>query len=111
MILRNLPHEVTIIRAGAGTDEYGNAVEGWATATETTVRGWLQQTTSDEEAQNDREVSVTRYRLFLGPDADLRARDRVRVNGVVYSIDGEPEYARSLNRVRYVAAGLERREG
>ncbi|GAA4981248.1 hypothetical protein [Actinopolymorpha pittospori] len=93
MSLRNLPDEVTILRA-SGTDAYGNPGASWESPSTSTVRGF----------------QVRRDQLLLPPDADVQLGDRVRVNGVTYAVEGEPNLVRSMRAAVLVTVGLARLE-
>lgn len=86
---------VTIVRAGAGVDAYGQPVEDWDTATRTVVWGRVADVAiGDELTQDGRRGTVTRPQALLEPDADVRAHDRLEVveRGAVqsYEVDGKP---------------------
>lgn len=86
-----LPHSVEGLRAPLVTDTKGNQIRDWANAA---VRGpwagWVQPDRTAELSLNQSRV-VSRYRIFLEPAASVAATDRVRVNGVVYQVDGDIE--------------------
>lgn len=111
MIWDHLPHTVTILKASTSTDAYGNPSTDWDAAHEQHVAGWLQAGASSETHSNARDVVESSYRLFLRPGTDLSARDRVRIDGVTYRVDGEPRTPRTLLRTAYTSARLVRLEG
>lgn len=69
----NYPDDVTVLRP-AGVDEYGNAAHSFDVVTEIPTKGFL--------AKPDL--------LLLPPAADVRAGDRVRVNGATYAAKATP---------------------
>lgn len=100
--------KVTIVRAGAATeDAYGNSQPGWATATRTDVWGTVQPLSSSEDVVNlDR--TVTRWRLFLPPGADITARDRVEWQAGTFEVDGDVERWSARGAEHHVEAVLQR---
>lgn len=89
-LLNNLRDPVVVLRA-AGADEYGNPGRSWDAPTEASYLGF----------QASQEV------LILPANADVRAGDRVRVNGVLFAVAGEPVAARSPLSVRAMVVRLE----
>jgi hypothetical protein len=77
-LLQKLTDAVEIFRA-TGPDEYGNAGRDWEAVTVSAIPGFLASPRS----------------LILGPDADVKKGDRVRVLGRVYTVPEEPTLARS----------------
>ena len=45
---------------------------------------------SSERETAQRDMITDRLRVFAPPDSDIRAEDRIRYQGVVYSVEGEP---------------------
>lgn len=80
---------VDIIHAGARTDAYGDSQPNWSTASETTTNGWLAQQTSIEDRDGRNATSSTLV-LFLPADSAITARDRVRIDGIVYELVSAP---------------------
>lgn len=70
-LMQNLRDPVTVLRA-SGADEYGNPASSWDAPATQSLLGFL----ASPEA------------LILGPGADVRDGDRVRVNGTVYAVAG-----------------------
>lgn len=86
-----LPDSVTVKRASATTDTYGNATTSWASPTTVaTVRGRLVQTSSSESPTTDRDAVRTTARLYLPAGTDLRSRDRVTLSGKTWEVSGDP---------------------
>lgn len=85
-----LQDTVVRLRAGTVADGYGNPRRDWTTATEASFPADVQPTASSEDVV-DQDRTVTRWRLFLGPYAELLATDRVRWDGAVYEVEGDVE--------------------
>lgn len=51
------------------------------------------------------------YTLFLPPDADVQAGDRIRYNGQVYEIDGDVRIQPAALRLDHIEIRLRRRTG
>lgn len=86
-----LPHLVDIVRAPLVAGAYGSQTSSWATATTTVdVAAYVQPQSSSEQVA-DAERVTTRWRIFLGPTADLVATDRVVWNGTTFEVDGDVE--------------------
>lgn len=84
-----LVRNVTVITAGARTDAYGDSQSNWATATEVDTTGWMAQQSSIENREGRNATSSTLV-LTLPAGTAITARDRVRIDGIVYELIGEP---------------------
>lgn len=82
---------VTVLRATATEDDYGNPVRDWTTAAVVEVRGCSLQPLTGAEVTIGRDTVVPRWRLWAPAGTDLLASDRVRYDGVAYEVDGEPQ--------------------
>lgn len=80
---------VTVIRA-AWVTERGDEIADWTAATEHAVSGCRFQPGSTSEVHDNRDALVSSPVLFAPYDADLLARDRVRIDSTVYDVEGEP---------------------
>jgi hypothetical protein len=84
---------ITIVRAGATTDDYGNDRPDWGTgATRTTVVGVnVQPAGGSDEETDDKQLTVTGWRLYTprGMDLDLRETDRVEAEGTTMQVVGK----------------------
>lgn len=101
---------VVVLRAAVSTDRYGNTVAG--AVTETTITGCAVvppgarlSTTGGSEIIYGRDTVESRMVLMAPLDADVRATDRVRHDGLVYEVDGQPERFNMTN-LRHIAARL-----
>lgn len=84
---------VVVLTAGTTTDPYsGESAEDWDNPTERTVTTLApaEPRPSQEPIQNARNSVTSGWTLYL-PDGDpIGPRNRVRVRGEVYPVQGEP---------------------
>ena len=86
---------VTVITAGTTIDPYStDPVESWApadvtTRTVTTIAP-LEPRPSDEPVQSARNAVTSGWTLYLPAGDPITSRDRVRVRGIDYPVQGEP---------------------
>lgn len=87
---------VVIVRPGTTADRYNNTQPDWgAGATRTPVAGVNVQPASapaqSAEHIDDRQTTVTGWRLYTdrGVDLDLRETDRVEYDGMTLEVDGK----------------------
>lgn len=84
---------LTIVRPGVAVDEYGNSRPDWgAGVTRTPVTGVnVQPSGGSTEDTDDKQLTVTGWRLFTprGMDLDLRETDRVEAEGAVMQVVGK----------------------
>lgn len=86
-----LGDSIVVLRATVTTDAYGNRVTDWADATATTVLARVEPTSSSEnQGARERDQVITRYEVWVNPDADVIASDRVQYAGLTLAVDGEP---------------------
>lgn len=78
---------VTVVRAQILEDRYGDDALDWENAGETQTVGWFNDT-SATEVIDGRDALVSHWHLYLPPSADITGRDRVRIAGVLYEVDG-----------------------
>lgn len=84
---------VAVLTAGTSTDPYsGETVEDWTTPTEreVTTIAPLEPRPSSEPVQDARNALVSGWTLYLPAGDPITARNRVRVRGTVYPVQGEP---------------------
>lgn len=89
-------HTVTVLRATTTEDDYGNPVRNWGSATQTTVAGCSVQPVQSMgmdpgEVTVNRQTTISRWRLYAPDGTDVQSTDRVRWDGDVYDVDGEPQ--------------------
>lgn len=84
---------VTIVRPGMVEDEYGNERPDWGVAAvRTAVAGVnVQPQGGSVEDTDDRQVTVTGWRLYTPRrmDLDLRETDRVEFDGMTLQVTGK----------------------
>lgn len=82
--------DIVIVRPGTATDEYGNEKPDWgAGATRMPVSGVnVQPNGGSTEDTDDKQVTVTGWRLYTprGMDLDLRETDRVETWGTTMQV-------------------------
>ncbi|MEV0823848.1 phage head completion protein [Nonomuraea rubra] len=85
---------LTVLRAPLVDDVYGS-VRDWANAAGmATYRASVQPErvssgSADDESQ-DREITLTTFRVFIPGAADVTSADRVLFRGLVYEVIGSP---------------------
>jgi hypothetical protein len=104
------PHTVTILRAGQGTDEYGDAVVDWTSSTATASPAWVQPRTTSEENAN-RSAVLRGMLAFLPPGVSIRAHDRLAWDGRTYEVNGEPATLWNPSGPHHIEAPLTLVEG
>lgn len=84
---------IAIVRPGTATDEYGNERPDWgAGAVRTLVDGVnVQPAGASSEDTDDRQLTVTGWRLYTprGMDLDLRETDRIEHDGMTLQVVGK----------------------
>jgi hypothetical protein len=84
---------LVIVRPGTIVDDYHNEKPDWgAGATRTPVSGVnVQPSGGSTEETDDRQVTVTGWRLYTprGVDLDLRETDRVEFDGMMLQVVGK----------------------
>ncbi len=101
---------IVIVRAGQLTDAYGNSRPDWAAAERTTVAGVnVQPQGGSIEDTDDRQVTVTGWRLFTprGMDLDLLATDRIEAWDTTMQVVGKiARWPAPVGGVHHVEADL-----
>ena len=82
----------------------------WASPTALDMPCEFQPNSTSENVDNQ-DRTVTSWRLFLPPAADITAVDRWRFLGVVYEVDGEVERHRRGGREHHVELVVSRVSG
>lgn len=81
--------DVDILTAGTRTDDYGDPQPDWTAPTEITVKGWWAWVASFE-VLDGRDATSTTSKVYLPAGTPITARDRVRIAGRIYEVNGEP---------------------
>lgn len=102
-----LQDTITRLRAPLVSSGYGNSTRDWPNATSQTFYvHWSTQSTT--EVVGDEPQTVTRGKVFGGPDLDLLATDRVQFQGDTYEVDGEVMRSYQRGQLHHVRAFLRR---
>lgn len=89
---RLLTTAASVLKAGAGTDRYGDTTDDWASATSHPITLWLDPPTRQggtESYQPERNTTVTEVTAYTN-DLDIDAYDRVVVGSDTYEVLGPP---------------------
>lgn len=105
-----LPDRVSVLRGAVVTGSYGGADIDWSAPAVTVYPAVVQPVSSTEEVAAQQRT-VTRWRLFLPPSADLRATDRVSWDGAQYEVDGDVQAWKRGGVPHHVEALLTRVSG
>lgn len=103
-----LTDEVTRLRAPLASDGYGNQSRNWAAPVSTLfLVHWSAQ--SVNEAIGDEPRTISRIKLFGGPDLDLESTDRIiGPDGYTYELDGDVQRSYVRGSLHHVRAFLRR---
>lgn len=103
---------ITRIRTTETKDERGSAVPDWSKATELDITGCSVQPASTTLSQDGRVLGISESLTAYLPDgADVMAGDRIRYNGEVYTIDGEPRQWKAALNLSNIQLTLKKWEG
>jgi hypothetical protein len=98
---------ITRLRAPLVAGSYGNQARNWAGASGTDfLVHW--STKAVNEVVGDEPRTVTRGKVFGGPDLDLLATDRVVFQGDTYEVDGEVMESFRQGQLHHVRAMLKK---
>ena len=91
----------------------GSEITDWSSPIEAVISGCSMQPAGTALSQDGRIQGITDgYTCFLPPEADVKAGDRIRYNGIDYTINGEPRIWHSPSgRVSNMQLNLERWSG
>lgn len=103
---------ITVIRPGI-TQSRGSNIPDWTKATETQVTGCSVQPAGTSLSQDGRVLGVTDgLTAYLPPSADVQQGDRIRFDGQVYTIDGDPrKWKSATEKVSNILLNLKRWTG
>jgi hypothetical protein len=98
---------IVVQRAPLTSGAYGNQARNWAamTTAEFLVH-WSAKSVT--EVVGDEAKTVTRGKVFGGPDLDLEATDRVVFAGETYEVDGDIMRSYRYGQLHHVRAFLKR---
>ena len=83
------PNVVVVVRP-TGLDEYGNAANSFDLSTESATVGFYFQ-----KAGSRLGVQMSDEAVLMPPDSDVRPSDRLRIDGVLFEVNGDPVFVRS----------------
>lgn len=99
------------VRPGEKLDSDGDPIADWGDgASRVRIPGARVLAPDTDEDEADSTFSTER-RLWAPGRIDLRAEDRIEVDGLIYRVDGDPVPLESLATGVYTAAKLVRHEG
>jgi hypothetical protein len=84
---------VTRLRGTEGTDAYGTPSISWASPAELDIPNTIvapRMAAGDELARHGRQGVIVGLTIYPPSGSDIGYRDRVRVRGAVYEVEGEP---------------------
>jgi hypothetical protein len=87
------PHRVTLLRAGRTVDGYGDVTLDYVhgTVTKSGVRAYVQATATQQILTTGLDQVVQQWRVFLPPEIDIAAWDRLLWQGHTFTFDGAPQ--------------------
>lgn len=98
---------ITRLRAPLVSAGYGNTSRNWAAATSVDfLVHWSTKAVS--EVVGDEAKTVTRGKVFGGPDLDLESTDRIVFAGETYEVDGDVMRSYRQGQLHHVRAMLRR---
>lgn len=103
---------ITRIRAGIKTLR-GSDVPDWNVRDELDIQNCHVQPASTSLSQDGRILGTSSgLTVYVPPNADIRAGDRIRFNGNVYTINGEPQvWPSATGGLDHLILNLERWQG
>jgi hypothetical protein len=98
-----------VVLTAPTTSDHGRLTRDWGqTPTEVTVDGCSWQPNGGADDLANREGAQALGQLFMPPDATIAAHNRVRIDGDVYTIRGEPARWGTGLRLDHIVVQLER---
>lgn len=103
---------VTRIRPGAKTQR-GSSVPDWDHAAELAISGCSVQPAGTSLSQDGRVLGVSDgYTVYMPPNSDVQAGDRIVYDGDVYTIDGRPrKWKSATGRLDHIMISIVRWNG
>lgn len=91
MIEALFPHQVTVQRPTPGVDRAGTPVLDYSQCVDVVVtRAFVQQPQPGREDTNLRQATIASYTVFLPPEVDVTAADRIQWDGNTLEVTGPP---------------------
>lgn len=82
---------VQVLSPVTSTDRYNNTVEDWTTPTSVDIEGvGVEPRPSAEDNRDGRNAVVSGFTLYLPAGSAVTAKNRMRVRGDDYAVDGDP---------------------
>ena len=103
-------HPISILRAAAAADVYGNTTDNWAGATAVDTYGWVTQETAGEDTA-DRDQQTRLWKLYAPADTDITGHDRVVWDTLTFDVVGPPHRAWTPRGEHHIEADLKLVEG
>jgi hypothetical protein len=98
---------IAVQRAPLTSGGYGNQARNWSAATSADyLVHWSAQSVT--EVVGDKAQTVTRGKIFGGPDLDIEATDRVVFAGDTYEVDGDVMRSYRLGQLHHVRVFVKR---
>lgn len=88
-LLSMMTDSVTIVKPAYITDEFGDTIKDWTTATRINTKGWMSHG-STTEINGGQETSITVWRVYLKDNANVNRFDRIEYDGDTFEIQGKP---------------------
>lgn len=86
------PHTVEVINPGTKPTDYGTGTQDdWDAATTVPVNGCSVQPFAAPAYTVDRKNITTRWTVWMPAGSPVSGRSRVRYDGEVYEVDGDPQ--------------------
>lgn len=102
---------VTRIRPGVKSSR-GSVIPDWADTDELVISGCSVQPATTSLSQDGRVLGILDgMTCYMPPGSDVQEGDRIRFEGVLYTIDGAPRIWPSAGRLSHVQINLKRWSG
>ena len=103
--------EITRIRPGT-KESRGSTIPDWSKATELVIKGCSVQPATTSLSQDGRVLGIAEgWTAYLPEGSDVKAGDRIRFEGEIYTINGEPKKRTAAGRLSNIQLNLMRWQG
>ena len=103
--------EITRIRPGTKGSR-GSTIPDWSKATELVIKGCSVQPATTSLSQDGRVLGIAEgWTAYLPEGSDVKAGDRIRFEGEIYTINGEPKKWTAAGRLSHIQLNLMRWQG